>query len=427
MRMDELKDIMGVDAKDIVRESFDLLTAREWDGVTEEGIAANLETSLYMKNPKLMRFKENPWYNGNLQLVMPIKVKRDVSFSSAKRCLNSMIDNMFDEPKSATPEGKYPSDFIEEMAGSKVISFDEIKNGYTKAIISKLHEEFDGDLCSRRTQTLIDKMIHAIDIVKNNIDERISVEQAEALNEWFELDKKKFIAGQKTSKVVKRILDMSNNYMEYYNDLFTTFGNAINQYESDGYFVVSLNFLDYLRMSDGVSWSSCQTTDYHNTRHMSNHYHGAYVQGCLSYANDGVSMVTYVIDAKGADPNHPDRTYKINRCMFHVSDDFKQIIQGRVYPNGRDDSSCTNVYDTYFDNFLKIMGLNKSDYYLVGRADENCNVRDCGSNYRDYYEYSDPRLFLANGKSNDIMKIGNIGYSCADGDELDTDLHHTII
>ena len=427
MRMENLKSIMGVDTEDIVKESVDLLTSREWD-VTPLGVKTNLETSLFNKDKKLLAFRENPYYNGNLQLVMPMRVRRNTSFIDAKGCINEMIDGVYNEPRDITPDGKCASDFIKEAPGKKWVTVNEIEIiNATQAITKTLFEKFDRNCLSYESKQLFNRMENALDTIKCNMDERISEFVANRLNEIFELEKKKFVAGQKTSKVVNRILNMSRNYQEYYNDLFTRFGNYVNSYETDGYFVVSLNFLDYLRMSDGVSWSSCHTTDWKNTRRLPNSYHGAFVQGSLSYANDGVSMVAYIIEAKGADATHPDRTYKINRCMFHVSDDFKQIIQGRVYPNGREDSSCMGIYDMYFDNFLKIMGLNKDDYHYVGRACDDAIINTCGANYQDYFEYSDPRLFLADGKENARMFIGYEAYSCNTGEELDGDAHDTIV
>ena len=427
MRIDDLKNIMGVDAEDIIEESVNLLIEREWEDITHYGVKANLETSLYNKDEKLMRFKDNPYYNGNLQLVMPIKVIRNVSFHDAKYCIADMMNKLDDEPRDTTPDGKYPIDFVKEGSAKKWITVDDVMSDETNKITKTIFEKFDRNCRSYESMTLFSRMEMALDCIKCNISERLSEYVANRLNEIFDLTKKKFIAGQKTSKAVNRILNMSRNYLQYYNDLFTRFGNSINPYETDAYFVVSINFLDYLRMSDGVSWSSCHTTDYHNTRQMPHSYQGAFVQGALSYANDNTSIVAYVIEAKGADTKHPDRTPKIHRCMFHAFDDFSQFIQGRVYPNGREDNSCTDIYNFYYDNFMKIMGLNKDEYTCIGRSDENASVTTCGANYRDYYEYPDPRLFVANGKQNKKMYIGYAAYSCADGEELDIDEHDTIV
>ena len=427
MRMEYLKDIMGVDAEDIVNESVELLTERQWENITAYGIKANLEVSLFNKDTKLLQFRENPNYNGNLQLIMPIRVRRDLSLRNAQDCIGSMITTTYNEPRNITPDGKHAVDFIKESSSKKWITANEVARDETNKIINTIFEKFDRSGFSYESMQLFSRMEDALDCIKCNIGERISDYVAYRLNDIFELDKKKFIEGQKTSKVVNRILNMSRNYQEYYNDLFTQFGNFVNTHEVDAYFVVSLNFLDYLRMSDGVSWSSCHTTDFKNTRQMPHSYQGAFVQGCLSYANDEVSMVAYIIEAKGADPAHPDRTPKLSRCMFHVSNDLKQIIQGRVYPYGRDDSSCTDIYNVYYTNFMKIMGLNEDEYRCIGSSTENAIITTRGANYRDYYEYSDPRLFLANGKSNDRMYIGYEAFSCSDGEELDIDDHDTII
>ena len=427
MQLINLENIAGVSADSIAIEACELLKSREWDNITVNGIKKNLELSLYRKDSKILNMIKNPNYNGNLQLVMPIKINRTLSSNEAKGILILLRETVSRENNNIDLNGKSFFGHIEECAAKKVLTVDELTSNPCADLMHILHCEFDEWGKSLLSSDLHSRMSRALRIMQGCLSsDRVSDRLAAELNEILGLDKKKVIAGQKITKVVSRILNMSRNYMEFYNTNFTRFADLMSENEVNAYFVVSLNFLDYLRMSDGKSWASCHTTDYHNTRRMDNHYSGAYCQGCLSYANDGVSYVTYIVEAKDVpDIKHIDRIPKLYRCMFHVSDDMKQIIQGRVYPQGSDGN--VNLYDTFWDRFTQIMGLNKDEYNCVGRSSSNAYVRSDGANYRDYYEYNDPRLFLANGRMNTEMIIGSIGYSCADGYELDVSDTNTIV
>ena len=424
MRLENLESIAGVSANAIVSEAKELLDRREWDGITENGIKENLALSLYCKDSKICRMVNSKYYNKNLQLVMPIQMKREASIGDAKRIIKDMAYQCEGEDMTHTLDGLSINDYISKVEGKTILPLDEVIEDPFGDICKLLRDKFDCSCRAKDTKALYDMVYDCLKKIQYSLEERISPELANSLNEALNLDKKKITAGQKTSKVVNRILQMLPTF-DTYNKKFTNFADLINENMSDCYFVVSLNFMDYLRMSDGTSWASCHTTDYHNTRGMDNHYSGAYCQGCLSYANDSVSYVTYIVlKDKKVDPNHPDRTPKLYRCMFHVSDDQKTIIQGRVYPQGND--GCMNIYDFFWENFKKIMGFS-DEYYCVGESKEYAEVESPGANYRDYYEYDSCRLFNANGTDNKYMTIGSIAYSCADGYELDVNEECTIV
>ena len=423
MRLENLESIAGVSADAIASEAKELLDAREWNNVTEDGIKRNLTLSLYNKDLKICQMVNSKYYNKNLQLVMPIMMKREASISDAQRIIKDMVYQCDCEDMTHTLDGLSIDDYVSKIEGKAVLSPDEVNETLFRDICQLLRDKFSNCCYAKDTMKLYDMVEKCLKKIRYSLEERISPSLADDLNEILNLDKKKITAGQKTSKVVNRILQMLPTF-DNYNKKFTSFADLINANMSECYFVVSLNFMDYLRMSDGTSWASCHTTDYHNTRGMDNHYSGAYCQGCLSYANDGVSYVTYIILKDKVDPNHPDRTPKLYRCMFHVSDDKKTIIQGRVYPQGND--GCMNIYDFFWENFKKIMEFS-DEYYCVGQSSECAEVESPGANYKDYYEYNSCRLFNAKGTDNRQMTIGSIAYSCADGYELDVDEESTIV
>lgn len=424
MLCSNLESIMGVSADSIIDESVNLLVDREWCGITREGVKANLDVSLYNKDAKLLRMKDSPYYNGNLQLVMPITMTRKMSCKGAKKYLTEMIDRINDEDCSRNYDGLTIRDFINSLEGDVIITPDNIQNDNSPSIMETMYSEFDTYGYSKKKQELKGKIMNAIDVIRCNIDERISSYVATNLNKTFELTTKKFVEGQKTSKVVNRILNMWIN-PNLCSDIFVPFSDLVNTNEVECYFVVSLNFLDYLRVSDGVSWASCHTTDYKNLRDMPGNYSGAYAQGTLSYANDGVSYVSYIVEKHKADFNHPDRTPKLYRCMFHVTNDSVHIIEGRIYPQSNDGD--TNLYDTFYRYFMQIMDLNPANYEHMGNAADEAYTETLGGNYRDYVEYDDPQYYIVRGRNKDTIYIGAPAYSCSTGEELDIDDEHHMV
>lgn len=423
MNAEEFKEITGVSVDDIVSEAVSLLNARRWE-VTDEGVRRNVSDYIRSKDKKIREMVKSPYYNGNLQLVIPITMTRETDQRGAKGMLN-VIANKIDDIENIfiDGEGKQASDYISKGVGI-ITDFSDIKSRTFAEDICVVRSKFHNDLKAKDTSCLIDHVKRSLHHIYYSAVERVSENTADYINSEFGWDKKKVVAGQKTSKVIMRLLNMLQSYTPY-NEEFTKLADYLNSRADEKYYVVSLNFLDYLRMSDGNSWASCHTTDPENTRQTSgDHYHGAYCQGTLSYALDEATYITYVVD-KDADTKHPDRSDKILRNCVHSAYDHKQIIQGRVYPQSNDGK--TNLYDTMWGWFLKAMQLENVGYRYIGSSSGNALVDSYGAHYRDYEQYDDPRLYLAPDWQNRYMSIGSEAYSCRNGDELDPDIQDTIV
>ena len=355
MKRDDLIGIAGVDYYDICNQSNVLLSQRGWN-VTASGIKKNMDIWLRDKTPKIMDMVKNPYYNGNLQLVYPTTIIRKANLHRARLLLSNMI-----------------------------------------AIAAR------GDN--------VKLVIGLVEII-SNLSVRISQISADKLNEILGLDKKKIVAGQKTSKVVKRILEL-DGYQKYHSE-FVEFSDYINEKEQPGCYVVSLNFIDYLRMSDGHSWSTCMTTDPRNTRRLKERYNGQHVQGCLSYANDHVTYITYFI-TEDPDKVKPEQQDKIYRQCMHVRKDKLMYINGRVYPKGNDGEA--DIYDTMNSLFQKVMGF--ENFKEVGISKECAYVTTDGNHYPDYYSILQCKMYSVEGNTDNSITIGHKAYSCKTGKLLE--------
>ena len=419
------KKAIDIDRTSIIDDAYTLLQERHWYDVTKHGIEVNLLASIQAKENKILEMMKSPFYNGNLQLVMPVTISRVTENYEIKKLIRELYYKISEtENLFIDKDGKIVDDYLLPVA--KIVDPTEIKSFDYSAVIQTIKSNWSKDLKNLETMTKVDKILKSLEEIRYSDDfNRMSSVTAERLNNILCLDKKKIISGQKVSKIINRLLNMCQDNGVTYNKLFTTLSDLLNPHDISMYYVVSLNFLDYLRMSDGHSWASCHTTDKDNTRHNDNHYSGAYCQGTLAYANDGVSYVTYLIMADGADVNHPERSDKMYREMYHVDDSKNQIIQGRVYPQGNDGK--TDIYKLMFDNFMSIMGLNKDDYNCQGAAPEYSRTCSCGAQYPDYINFNDCKYYLKKGAERNKIFIGAPAYSCSTGNELNIDRHNTIV
>ncbi len=190
-------------------------------------------------------------------------------------------------------------------------------------------------------------------------------------------------AGQKTSRVLNRLFKLCHiNELPEYNRLFAKLSDSINPLTTTKISVLSVNFIDYLLMSNGNSWSTCQTIVPHKD------CSGIYSAGTLSYANDKLTMVYYTIDKdyKGTDFCLEP---KITRQLFFYKNNL--LVQERLYPKTHDydniasDISLVSQYRNVVENIIAICE-NKPNFW------EKTTVDICATNdsfmYRDWDHFS---------------------------------------
>lgn len=420
---ENLKEYANVSFYDICNEAYDILTQRKWN-VTREAIATEMNLWLTSKSNKIERMIKSPYYNGNLQLVVPGQIIRESVNSEAESYMYRIYTMFRGEETKKNNDGKTADDVLKELLSDMPSELDINNLSYNlSSKIETLFQQFNRNFDAQDRIKLHSQICSSLLTIRENLSDRISAFVAEQVNSQMGFDKKKVIEGQKTSKVVSRLLHMWGNY-EPYNKLFTILSDLLNGNVTQGYYVVSLNFLDYLRMSDGHSWSSCHTTDPHNTRKLDREYHGQYVQGCLAYANDDPTYITYFI-GKDEDTSHPDRADKIYRQCMHVRDDEMMFINGRIYPQGNDGK--TDIYKVLHKMFVDTMGYG-NEFKNIGLAKENAFIVSEGANYPDYYYNRECKLYSKEPNDNYEIHIGEKALSCCHlGRRLDANEQGTII
>ena len=92
-------------------------------------------------------------------------------------------------------------------------------------------------------------------------------------------------------------------------------------------------------MSFGNSWKSCHTIDKKNLRAgAGDGYSGCWSAGTMSYGLDKTTFLFYTIE-KDKNVDRAEMCDKTTRCVFNVSDDGRELVQGRLYPQSNDGNS----------------------------------------------------------------------------------------
>lgn len=226
------------------------------------------------------------------------------------------------------------------------------------------------------------------------------------------------VSGQKITRIVgkfckflglDKIKDVQTTFSgrekDYgYNYQFALFCDAISPLKITRHTIISANPIDYWTMSFGNSWASCQTIDGNNKRGMPHSYNGMYMSGTTSYMLDGTTLIMYTVDSEYNEKDF-ELQPKMQRCNFHIGED--KIIQGRVYPDGRDggDGSLSEQFRNIMQKVVADM-YDVPNMWVLKKGVGHCEQYEIseGTNYKDYECYDDCTVSLLkdeNGNVND--------------------------
>ena len=187
---------------------------------------------------------------------------------------------------------------------------------------------------------------------------------------------------------------------------------------------MSLNFLDFMTMSNGNSWSTCHYINsnglFHNADGSGSHYSGAYKQGCLSYALDEPSFIFYTLPDKTTVTDYY-RVKKLTRMCCQYANG--TLVTGKCYP-----SNATELISLYVSMLQEIISVTETsaDSWDTDMDSGNvCTYVSTSSHAAHYADYSMSRqrptislcrrLMLPQEKQ---MTIGHRAYCVYCGTEL---------
>lgn len=365
---------------------------------TVHGVCSLLDKFFTNKESLIQLLASSNHYIGNLRISTKQSFERSLDYTALRNFFWQHSHEFCDyHPRSQVDDdGKVMMDYMK--ADAKTVSlFDLADSEPLKEMVAKLRQ-FRNDGTTVESFNYNEQINRYINFFKGHPYSSIQYDYEP------DLDKKapSFKAGMKTSRAFNAFCHYYGvDKRDTYNKSFAKYADLVSSLKRNMDFVISLNPLDYLMMSNGVSWHSC-----HNIQA------GGWKGGCLSYMLDNTSIITYVVEDINSNPKI-HLIPKNYRQMIHYSDGM--FMQNRLYPQGND--GATDLYNRFrgfvIEEFNEILG-NDSDWDVEEGSRVCCDhVRSSGVHYRDYHSNDRCNIFYPHAKANSmarqIMRIGHEG------------------
>lgn len=207
-----------------------------------------------------------------------------------------------------------------------------------------------------------------------------------------------------------------------FDKFYAKFADYLSELKIKKITLVSLNFLDFMTMSNGNSWSSCHFINSNGIFHEDNDttYRGEYKAGCLSYALDKPSFLLYTLpaDFQGTDYYH---CQKMTRMCCQYENGI--LITGKCYPNNSD--TLITRYRQMMQMILTEVAELPNLWTFSKKINKITAFTETANNtahYPDYeMEHQKPTISFCKGASVDLdatLQIGHEGYCLNCGEIL---------
>ena len=317
---------------------------------TEKGIMANLNSWGKNKKNLLEMFKKHPNFNPEtLQITLRYKEKRPINTSA----INQEYYSLF-----------------RKWHNSRVKDILDIKNNFDYAA-HKLNIKNNYNY-----RAYFDCLDSITDILNYSInyftEEKVCDDLAEALN--LLNPNLKIRGGTKTSRVLRKIFETYKfNMIEGFEHSYAIIADALSPSSVEKVFILSLNPLDFLTMSNGFNWSTCYSLQPKENED-GYVYQGKHKAGVLSTLTDNASIIAYTLSNDYGVDNW--KQPKLNREMLFYQNGLIKML--RIYPKSNDNNMW--VYDYYEENIRKLFIEMTGDTYANGNG-HSIKITTLGDNY----------------------------------------------
>jgi len=347
--MNELKSMLAytnIDVEALVNDYTKTLQKNNNREATERGTIVALKEWARQKDYLIRQVMQMPGYNGNLQAVMPITIPNERTVNDVdKTVYNNIWLNLFSSGSKIlskkNAEGKTLSDMILSEAEDMPEFVDVLSIASHSGKKAKSFSEFADNGITYESIKKRDEAQSLINVFRGIVSSRLDSIQAAEINA---INKNiRAAEGMKTTRALGKVIKYygledktpgsvyGKEFIANYCELMKDGGRTL-------LFVISVNPIDYLKMSIG-EFTSC-----HDIRG------GGWRSGTISYMLDQTTMITYTIlpgssteinrvTVSGKD--RPELFSKIYRNVFHW-DCNHRLIQSRVYPQGNE--GATDLY-----------------------------------------------------------------------------------
>lgn len=406
----ELKEKWGhyCDTDKLVDDMMALLTKYRHRN-TEYGVCAVLDKYFENKSKLIDMFASSPNYIGDMRIMLDAEIMRTIDadglyyfcreFPNAVEARNVIL-------KYVDEDGKSLDDYS-RVGHTKLRARQMLDNAIRNQLksVKEGASRFNDDGTTRESQGNYEVFSYLIRDKFAYNDSATLRQNVVDIIQHYKINGS-FVEGMKTSRAFNRICATYGvDKLPEYNRIFAKYADMVSDLKRKFKFYISLNPLDYLTMSFGVSWASCHTIDKQNARNMPSSYSGMYCGGTMSYMLDGSSFITYVHDKATTDVEEG----KIYRNMFHYQDDV--LIQGRIYPQGNDGQ--TDLYSEFRsivqDELAGLLGLSDNTWIKRNKPCEY-NTASRGVHYKDYANFSQCNVTYPKERSLSFENTVHIGH-----------------
>lgn len=262
----------------------------------EEGVAANIRLWYRKKEAMRAMFRKHPgWDEGEQAFFTKIKYNRVADEDAAGNALYKIVEHLWDTKKSDATDDERAT----------ILCLDHLRR----------------------------KFVAETTVSANNVGQAWVIED---ITKHFGAKIAASIKpGTRHTRILRKLIDICAESCDCDKTLiereFAKYADAITPRAVEKTAVFSLNFCDFLLMSNGNSWASCHYINTHGLFHENgdSHYRGMYRRGTLSYAEDDCSFIFYTIPSKLEKENF--LTPKIDRMCCQYKSGY--LITGKLYPN----------------------------------------------------------------------------------------------
>ena len=384
----------------LVDDMMALLTQYEHRN-TEHGVCVVLDKYFEAKKPLIKKLATSNHYRGDMRVIVQKDFDRDIDRVAVYNFCNNFSKEINAEKALLVFEdadGKKVSDYIltghrkvnmqsfdaKKYPAEKMSAFD-LGNCATK-VSSDKYDAFNGYMRNYFARMACAQIPR--DYTENGIEIKKGMKTSRAFNKvctHYGINKanpKKVIEtrnGQTTTRTVYP-----------YDQLFAEYADLVSAASRKLYYIISVNPLDYLTMSFGVNWQSCQSIRGYRGRG------GMACNGCMSYMMDDTSIITFVTDNIDGDIHNIGKIY---RQMYYTDSDM--FINSRVYPQAND--GATNLYDKFLGLFTEemaeVLDIEENDWVrMPGHGTVNDMSRNIGTHYPDAGHNEDCGVYYSKSK-----------------------------
>lgn len=211
------------------------------------------------------------------------------------------------------------------------------------------------------------------------------------------------VAGQKTSKYIRKVMTMKGFFdkekktpeqIREAEQWFARYADAINPIIFKRTGVLSIDPVDFLLMSNGNSWASC----YWINKYRPGSYEGCYSAGTWSYMCDDYTWLLYTPSENDSATDIAERKKILRQCVFFNRKD--TIVHSRLYPQSNDNENGNILrkdFRAYAQTILsELFGL--PNYWNAKSYSNNSNpFVDKSDNFMGCY---DPEYFTTWASTN---------------------------